>query len=187
MSPLKTLANPFQFASFDVRTAVDDQDNVWFCAKDVCAVLDITCLGETLENMPEEWKGVLKLNTPGGEQDANFINESGLYHLIFCSDKPQAKAFANWVLGTVLPELRRNGFFGQLDIKTEIALDKRIDELASQLITCKNAFRHQLLTDRLRRMCNIAGQPVPDLKLIHQDLEQLSLPGVDVPELGGAA
>ncbi|MDP2901785.1 MAG: BRO family protein [Methylovulum sp.] len=38
---LKTLPNPFLFDELDVRTAVDENENVWFCAKDVCAALDI--------------------------------------------------------------------------------------------------------------------------------------------------
>ncbi|NQY27509.1 MAG: hypothetical protein HRT92_10075 [Piscirickettsiaceae bacterium] len=54
MNSLKTLANPFQFSQLDVRTAVDGDDQVWFCAKDVCAALDIAWSTATLENTPEE-------------------------------------------------------------------------------------------------------------------------------------
>lgn len=46
------------------------------------------------------------------ERPLTIINESGLYHAIFNSTKPEAQAFRRWVTGTVLPELRRRGSFG---------------------------------------------------------------------------
>jgi len=91
MSEFKTLANPFQLETLDVRTAVDDNDNVWFCAKDVCTILDITWSSHTLDNMPESWFMVVNLTTIKGERDTYFVNESGLYWLIFRSNKPKAK------------------------------------------------------------------------------------------------
>lgn len=179
---LTTLANPFQFIEQDVRTAVDEKNQAWFCAKDICSILEITWNGSTLENMPENWKGMLKLRTPsaengrgGGEQDAVFINISGLFRLIMRSNKPNAIEFQNWVCGEVLPEIFRTGSFGQLDVKAEILLDKRIDELSLQLVNTKNAFRRQLLMDRLRRVCNIAQQPMPDIKLIVKEIDQADL------------
>ncbi|POZ49884.1 BRO family protein [Methylovulum psychrotolerans] len=57
-------ANPFFFSLSAVRTALDADNNPWFCAKDVCAVLGIEWTGHTLDNMPESWKGVVKLTTP---------------------------------------------------------------------------------------------------------------------------
>ena len=35
-----------------------------------------------------------------------FVNEPGLYQIIFRSDKPAAKAFTDWVTSEVLPTLR---------------------------------------------------------------------------------
>lgn len=42
-----------------------------------------------------------------------FINESGLYNLIFRSNKPEAKTFRKWVTSEVLPAIRRTGSYGQ--------------------------------------------------------------------------
>jgi prophage antirepressor-like protein len=181
MSLLKTLANPFQFAELDIRTATDENDNIWFCAKDVCTALDIVWSGAsiTLENMPDNWFMVMNLMTIKGERDAIFINEPGLYRLIFRSNKPKTIKFSNWVCEVILPELRRNGVFGELDVKAEILLDKRIDELSHQLVSTKNAFRRKLLMDRLRRVCNIAQQPMPAFELIGQHIEQTLLPGFE--------
>ncbi len=175
MNHLKTLANPFQFTALDVRTAVDDDNNVWFCAKDVCAVLEIEWSGHTLDNMPEHWKGVVKLTTPGGEQSANFINEPGLYRLIFRSNKPQAVAFANWVLEEVLPAIRKHGFFGQLPPKDYIAVVQQICKLEARLTETNNAFTRKLLVKPLRNLCNMAGHPMPELALVSVELDQLDL------------
>ena len=181
---LTMLANPFLFTSQEVRTAVDENNMAWFCAKDVCSILDIQWTGHTLDNMPERWKGMLRFTTPssengtgGGDQNMVVIKESGLYRLIFRSNKPAAIDFTDWVCETVLPQIHRTGKFGDLDIKAEILLDKRIDELSQQLVTTKNAFRHQLLTERLQRICTIAQQPVPNLALINQSIDQTVLPG----------
>lgn len=176
---LKTLANPFQFSDLDVRTATDEHSEVWFCAKDVCTVLDIVWSGAsiTLENMPKNWFMTMNLMTIKGERDAVFINEAGLYHLIFRSNKPKAKDFANWVCETVLPEIRKTGFFGTLEIKDQISISKQIDSLSLQITETKNAFRRKLLHDQLRRLCNLVNQPVPPTDWIAMEYTQVDLFG----------
>ncbi|MFA5018435.1 MAG: BRO family protein [Methylobacter sp.] len=172
---LKTLANPFQFVDLDIRTATDEHSEVWFCAKDVCEALDTKWSSHTLENMPENWFMVINLITIKGEQDAYFINEAGLYHPIFRSNKPKAKEFANWVCETVLPEIRKTGFFGTLSIKDQINISKQIESISLQIVNNKNAFRRKLLQDPLRRLCNIVNQPVPPDDWIAKDCNQVDL------------
>ncbi len=177
MSNLKTLANPFQFASLDVRTAVDENGDVLFCAKDVCDVLEITWAGRgnTLRSIPETWVGVSYYETPGGMQEMIFINEAALYKLIFRSNKPKAEEFANWVCEEVLPTIRKHGFFGNVPPKDYLAIVKQISLLTNQLAETKNAFTHQMLVKPLRNLCNMAGHPMPDITLISQQIDQLDL------------
>lgn len=172
---LQTLANPFQFTDLDIRTATDEHSEVWFCAKDVCEALDISWSSMTLENMPENWFMVINLITIKGERDAYFINEAGLYHLIFRSNKPKAKDFANWVCETVLPEIRKTGFFGAIDIKDQISISKQIDSISLQIVNTQNAFRRKLLQDQLRRLCNIVNQPIPPTEWIALNHDQVDL------------
>lgn len=93
-------------------------DEPWFVAKDVAQALELTWSGHTLDSIPEEWKGMVKLTTPssgtrgGGVQSLAVINEAALYKLAFRSNKPQADAFVNWVAGEVLPSIRRTGAYG---------------------------------------------------------------------------
>jgi len=172
---LKTLANPFQFADLDIRTATDEHSEVWFCAKDVCEALDIEWSSHTLDNMPENRFMVINLITIKGERDAYFINEAGLYHLIFRSNKPKAKEFANWFCETVLPEIRKTGFFDAISIKDQISISRQIDSISLQIVTNKNAFRRKLLQDQLRRLCNIVNQPIPPDDWIAKDCNQVDL------------
>jgi prophage antirepressor-like protein len=55
MSNLKNLPNPFLFADHDVRISINENGEAFFCAKDVCAVLDISWSGRgnTLRSIPE--------------------------------------------------------------------------------------------------------------------------------------
>jgi len=173
---LTPLANPFNFEQLAVRTATDQNNEVWFCAKDVCSVLDIFWNGQsTLENMPENWQLVVKLPTSNGEKDAYFINEAGLYFLIFRSNKPKAKEFATWVCEDVLPSIRKHGFFGELGRKDYIAVIRQIDHLTEKAVTSKNAFELKTLFDQLKTLHNMAGSVMPKLELIKADIEQVDL------------
>lgn len=118
---------------------------------------------------------VINLITIKGERDAYFINEAGLYHLIFRSNKPKAKDFANWVCETVLPEIRKTGFFGAISIKDQINISKQIESISLQIVNTKNAFRRKLLQDQLRRLCNIVNQPIPPDDWIAKDCNQVDL------------
>ena len=39
------------------------------------------------------------------------MNEPGLYHLVLCSTKPEAKAFKRWVTHEVIPTIRKTGAY----------------------------------------------------------------------------
>lgn len=47
------------------------------------------------------------------------VNESGLYHLIFQSRKPEARKFRRWVTSEVLPSIRRKGYYGVKAVKAD--------------------------------------------------------------------
>lgn len=88
-----------------VRTRMEE-DNFWFCLKDVCNILGLqnsTVVGQRLD--PDERA---KFNL-GRQGNATFINESGLYSVILRSDKPNAKKFKKWVTSEVLPSIRKTG------------------------------------------------------------------------------
>lgn len=51
----------------------------------------------------------VEIDTAGGKQTVNCVNESGLYALILGSKLPSAKRFKRWVTSEVLPAIRKTG------------------------------------------------------------------------------
>jgi anti-repressor protein len=80
----------------------------WFVAKDVCDILELSNVSKALLSLDDDEKGITKVQTLGGEQSLLIVNESGLYNLIFRSNKPEAKKFRKWVTNEVLPSIRIN-------------------------------------------------------------------------------
>lgn len=102
----------FRYQDNEVRT-VGINGEPWFVLKDVCAVLGIGNSRMVFDRLDSDEKGVSQIDTPGGLQNVNIVNESGLYNVILRSDKPEAKPFRKWVTSEVLPSIRKTGGYGQ--------------------------------------------------------------------------
>jgi prophage antirepressor-like protein len=100
----------------NVRTVLMNKQP-YFCAKDVCDILDIKNSRDALAKLDDDEKGVSVLATPSGDQEMQVVNESGLYHLIFKSRKPEAKVFRKWVTSEVLPQIRKTGRYTPTVVK----------------------------------------------------------------------
>ena len=99
---------PFYFQENEVRT-ITIENEPWFVARDVCNAIGLNNLSMALERIPESHKGVNPIDTLGGVQQMNTVDEPGLYRLILRSDKPQAEAFMEWITAEVLPAIRKSG------------------------------------------------------------------------------
>jgi prophage antirepressor-like protein len=100
----------FRFDSFAVR--VSDRDGEpWFVAADICGALGISDTHVALRRLEDADKGRCQIPTPGGPQEMIVVNETGLYLLVFRSQKPEAERFTRWVASEVLPALRRTGHY----------------------------------------------------------------------------
>ena len=108
MNDLQIFSNP-EFGQ--VRT-VEIDGTPGLVGKDVAVALGYKNPRDAItRHVDAEDKGVVKHDTPSGEQEMLIINESGLYSLILSSKMPKAKAFKRWVTGEVLPALRKNGVY----------------------------------------------------------------------------
>jgi hypothetical protein len=96
------------FEGHEVRMVELNGQPAWV-AMDVCKVLGLTNVTETLKNIPEDWKGILSLTEGGRDYDSPIITEPGLYQVIFRSRKPIAERFRRWVFEEVLPSIRKTG------------------------------------------------------------------------------
>ena len=96
----------------DIRT-VEIDGEAWFVGKDVAGALGYAKpLGAVSKNVEKDdslKRGLM--DSLGREQETIFINESGLYALIFGSKLDSAKKFKKWVTSEVLPAIRKNGSY----------------------------------------------------------------------------
>ena len=104
---------PFAFGDNLVRTMLDEGGSPWWAAKDVCSVLGLENNRDAVSTLDDDEK-ITVGNTDGNPRagqphQLTFVNEPGLYSLIFRSRKPEAREFRRWVTHEVLPALRKTG------------------------------------------------------------------------------
>lgn len=106
---------PFQFRTTQVRT-IEIDDLIWFVASDVAKALNYPEAKDMTRMLDDDEAGrhIVPIRSENGvEQDreVSIINESGLYHAILKSRKPEAVPFRKWVTNEVLPAIRKTGRF----------------------------------------------------------------------------
>lgn len=92
----------------NIRIATNEYGEPIFCLSDVCKILEL----DPSAVMRRLGEGVISnhpLQTAGGMQRANFVNEDGLYDTILDSRKSEARQFRKWVTSEVLPSIRKHG------------------------------------------------------------------------------
>ena len=104
-----------------VRTATDEKDEPWFCAKDLCDVLgykNSSCAVNQhvrSSDVAKRYVARLAKNRFGvceGKMQVVqmiFVNESGFYALVLGSKLATAVKFKDWVTSVVLPQIRKTG------------------------------------------------------------------------------
>lgn len=102
-----TLAFTFEGSALSI---LGDVLNPLFIVQQICTVLGFSNPRKAVADHcdPEDVCKV-EVQTNGGKQLVNCVNESGLYALIFGSKLPKAKQFKRWVTNEVLPAIRRAG------------------------------------------------------------------------------
>lgn len=99
----------FSFENAQIRT-LGTSETPLFVAIDIAKALGYQNLVRSVNDHvdPED---IIKaeIETKGGRQTVNCVNESGLYALIFGSKLESAKRFKRWVTSEVLPAIRRTG------------------------------------------------------------------------------
>ena len=101
---------PFAFGEHLVRSITDENGDPWFVAKDVALALGYQWNGVSrIVHVPEEWRGVTSVVTPGGMQEVSTLSEQGLYFFLGRSDKPEPCRFRNGWPGKCCPCCARAG------------------------------------------------------------------------------
>ena len=179
-------ASTFNFGAHAVRIIVRDGEP-WFVAFDVCQALGYAnsrkAVADHLDD--DERSTVTNSDSRNGGGKLTIINESGLYALVLRSRKPEARKFAKWVTGEVLPSIRKTGSYAKPAADAErITLANRLASHAASAVH-QTVFEAILAADDKwwkhdRYMLSFnygadSSMSVPHAKAIQQDQVVVSL------------
>lgn len=143
----------------ELRT-LGTSENPMFCVNDLCKILGYANARAAISrhvDSPDVTKrdiGVVTSKKIDGTDAVqiipmNFVNESGLYALIFGSNKPEAKVFKRWVTSEVLPSIRKAGaYISDQRIK---ALEAENESLRKRIAPHAGEYRKDILLNNRPR------------------------------------
>ena len=105
---------------------------IWFNAKQICTSLKYKQTEKAISNNVEKEDKIQLKNMEitfeiQQQPDSIYINESGLYSLLISGKTKKAKKFKKWIIGEVLPELRKKEIFSKDEDINKLL--KKINEL----------------------------------------------------------
>ena len=126
---------------------IERDGDTWWLTIELAALLGLQNIRQLVSGLDSDQVSVQEIYGNAGRRKATIVNESGLYELIFRSDKPEAKRFRKWVTSEVLPKIRKTGTYSTVStdpmmrlaaINSEIAAmmgmhQERIDRLESHM------------------------------------------------------
>ena len=104
----------FESADFGRVRSVLKDGAPWFVAVDVCKALGLNQVTRAMSRLDSDEGGLLEVPHPQNADktiEINAVSEAGLYHLILCSKKPEARAFKRWITHAVIPSIRKHGAY----------------------------------------------------------------------------
>lgn len=105
-------ATIFKFSNNFVIRSIVKNDSPLFVAVDVCSALQYVNSRRAVSlHVDKDDLFFVGIDTNGGVQSLQCVNESGLYALIFGSKLEKAKEFKRWVTSEVLPSIRKTGSY----------------------------------------------------------------------------
>jgi prophage antirepressor-like protein len=120
---------PFVFEGHPIRIQMGEDGEPWFVAKDVCDVLGLTNVSQALSRLDYDQKrdNIITNDAIGRRKLVLGVNESGLYDLTLDSRKPEARRIRKWVVGDVMPTLRKTGRYqiGPPETQAPATIDNR--------------------------------------------------------------
>lgn len=157
----------FDFEMATVRTVCDD-GQPWFVGADIVHALGYAEMNPNLFNhVPDEWKGVKRIQGNRGEREAICLSEQGLYFFVVRSDKPKALPFQKWLAGVVLPAIRKTGYYRQGKPADPMGLYAKKVQIMEKLTRTSHPTIRQELRDWLGWTCQQLGHAVPDANNLH--------------------
>ena len=113
--------NTINFEKHKIIVIIDNNNIIWFNAKQICISLEYKQAKKAIKNNVEDIDKIQLKNMNiefeiQQQPDSIYINESGLYSLLIASKTHKSKKFIKWLTSDVLPSLRKKIFFHQIKI-----------------------------------------------------------------------
>lgn len=140
----------FENEKFGIVRTAGTADEPLFCASDICRALGYSNGRKAIADHCDEGD-VTKRDTPtnSGIQSMTYINESGLYALIFGSKLESAREFKKWVTSEVLPSIRKTGSYAVKNMsRKELALMIIQQEEEMEVLRLENKKKEETLKEQ---------------------------------------
>ena len=175
---MSILVKAFHYEENEI-TVIKCRDEIWFRGKDIAKALGYEkTRNAILKHVDDDNKSILEDLRRGpqirapfkNEQGGSiFINESGLYSLIFGSRLESARSFKRWVTKDVLPSIRKTGRYDYcIDHKYDNTLTFKIEnemDLHVKVISfLKKRYPHSLFTVTLGENQDTAHKRIDSFK-----------------------
>ena len=164
----------FEGHNFSYQT--DNQGNIFFLAKDICEILQLSDVSKAISRLDEDEKGTTTIPTLGGNQEVLTINEVGLYSLIGTSRKAAAKRFKKYVNSIILPQIRATGNYNsaQLTTKEILQIALKAEEEREKLLQL-NTHQNDII-DKQNNLLEFKDQVIEELKPASEFMEKIFKP-----------
>jgi len=157
MSAMISLA----FEDHLVRSIMQNGDP-WFVGVDVCRAIGHSNTTVALSRLDPDEVSTLNIGEGQGGPERNIVSEPGVFRLIFTSRRPEAERFKRWLAHDVLPQLRRDGYYGE---RPQPAADVSPDALPMLTAKLQLVREARMLWghEKARALWQSVGLPVPAL------------------------
>lgn len=152
----------------EVRTTFDDKGTILFCATDVAKALGYSNQNDAISR---HCNGIVKHDTitkTRGTQKLSYIYEPDVYRLVSRSKLPIALAFEKWIFETVLPSLRRDGFYAEKELIQDPDFLIRLGKLGEQLK--REELEKQGLQQEVQYLTEVVADYEPKITYLEQIL-----------------
>lgn len=134
MTAITTFDNP---AFGTLKIFKDFEGREYYRAIDVCSILRLANPSQAIARYVKP-KYVFQFDDGTNKAGlTNYVSEPGLYQLIFKSKTELAEQFQDWVFEEVLPKLRSQGYY--IDLQDGVTVAK----LEAELVKIKSTFTYQ--------------------------------------------
>lgn len=113
----------FEYENHEVRVVQGEDGEPFFVAKDVAEVLGYSNTADAVSRHCKAANTIAFHDGTSGNPNMTIIPERDVYRLIMRSKLPKAQEFEEWVVGTVLPSIRRHGAYA-----TPVTIDRILED-----------------------------------------------------------